>query len=168
MRNFLAALIGAFVASAVVVAVAVAVPRLAQHNTSVSGMPMGGAMGSTMMGSVATPAARKLTIVHVQRGCHVWSNGTTTATMMRLHLTRGQHLQIMDMDVDAHQMMEFGGPAHMRMGGPMMMNRGMTLSFPRAGVYHLGMKTVEMPGMASMDVKTIGPDNKLRLVVTVA
>lgn len=32
-----------------------------------------------------------------------------------------------------------------------------------------GTRTVEMPGMGGMaDVKTIGPDNKLRLVVTVA
>jgi hypothetical protein len=35
-------------------------------------------------------------------------------------------------------------------------------------IYRLGTKTVEMPGMGGMDVKTIGPDNKLRLVVTAA
>ena len=63
-------------------------------------------------------------------------------------------------------MMQFAGPARMRMGGPMMMNGGMTLSFSKKGVYRLGTKTVEMPG--AMDVKTIGPDNNLRLVVTVA
>lgn len=37
----------------------------------------------------------------------------------------------------------------------------------KAGVYRLGTKTVEMPG-GMEEVKTIGPDNKLRLVVTVA
>ena len=46
-------------------------------------------------------------------------------------------------------------------------NRGMTLSFMKKGVYRLGTRTVEMPGLG-MDVKTIGPDNHLRLVVTVA
>jgi len=116
----------------------------------------------------AAPAARKLTIQHVQRGCHVWSNGTTTAAMMRLQLKHGQRLSILNMDVDAHQMLQFAGPAHLRAGSPMMMNHSVTLSFPKAGVYRLGTKTVEMPGRMSMDVKTIGPDNNLRLVVTVA
>jgi hypothetical protein len=166
MRYFLATLAGLLVGAGVIVAVAVAVPRAVQQKPSTSGMPMGATMGSTLMGAVASPATRKLTIQHVQRGCHVWSNGKMTAAMMRLHLKPGQRLSILDMDVDAHQMLQFAGPTHLRMGGPMMMNRGMTLSFPRAGVYRLGTKTVEMPG--GMDVKTIGPDNKLRLVVTVA
>ena len=69
----------------------------------------------------------------MQKGCHVWSNGKTTAAMMRLHLKVGQKLSILDMDVDAHQMMQFAGPARLRMGGPMMMNGGMTLSFSKKG-----------------------------------
>jgi len=47
------------------------------------------------------------------------------------------------------------------------MARGTTIAFPRKGVYRLGTKTVEMPG-GMMEVKTIGSDNNLRLVVTVA
>jgi hypothetical protein len=128
---------------------------------------MSGAMsmsGGRMMGSNSL-ATQKLTIQHVQRGCHVWSNGKTTGAMMRLQLRPGQRLSIMDNDLDPHQMMELTGPMHVRMGGPMMMNHGMTLSFTKKGVYRLGTKTVEMPG-GGMDVKTIGPDNHLRLVVT--
>jgi hypothetical protein len=41
------------------------------------------------------------------------------------------------------------------------------ITFMKKGVYRLGTKTVEMPG-GGMDVKTVGPDNHLRLVVTVA
>ena len=126
--------------------------------------------GSGMMtAAVATavPATEKLTIQHVLRGCHVWSNGTTTAALMRLHLKPGQRLTILNDDVDdAHQMLQFAGPMHMRMGGPLMMSHGVTLTFMKKGVYRLGTKTVAMPG--SMAFKTIGPDNKLRLVVTVA
>jgi hypothetical protein len=137
--------------------------------------PMGQAMSGGMMNASSTSGSwmmagtqlAKLTIQHVQKGCHVWSNGQTTATMMRLHLKPGQKLSILDMDVDAHQMMEFAGPMHLRMGGPMMMNHDMTISFAKKGVYRLGTKTVEMPG-GSMNIKTVGPDNKLRLVVTVA
>ena len=112
-------------------------------------------------------ATRKLTIQHVQKGCHAWFDGKTTGPMMRLNLKPGQKLSILDQDVDAHKMMQLSGPMHLRMGGPMMMNRGITLAFTKKGVYRLGTKTVEMPG-GGMDVKTIGPDNELRLVVTVA
>jgi hypothetical protein len=122
--------------------------------------------GSSMMASNSL-ATQKLTIQHVQRGCHVWSNGKTTGAMMRLHLRPGQKLSIMDNDVDPHQMMELAGPMHLHMGGPMMMNHGETIAFMKKGVYRLGTRTVEMPG-GGMEVKTIGPDNHLRLVVTVA
>jgi len=166
MRKFLIVLTGALVGTAVMVTVGLAAPRIASKPSvpsAGSGMAMSGGMGTMM--SAASAATVKLTIQHVQRGCHVWSNGKTTAAMMRFHLTKGQHLSIVDMDIDAHQMLQFAGPAHLRMGGPMMMNHSITLSFPKAGVYRLGTKTVEMPG--GMDVKTIGPDNNLRLVVTV-
>ena len=101
--------------------------------------------GSTMMASNSL-ATQKLTIQHVQRGCHVWSNGRTMGAMMRLHLRPGQKLSITDEDVDPHQMLELAGPMHLRMGGPMMMNHKQTLSFVKKGVYRLGTKTVEMPG----------------------
>ena len=164
MRNLLVTLTGFLVAAGSIAAIAIAAPR---HTTATApAVRVGAGMGSGMMGSTAAPATAKLTIQHVQKGCHVWSNGKTTAAMMRIHLKVGQKLSILDMDVDAHQMMQFAGPAQMRMGGPMMMNRGMTLTFSKKGVYRLGTKTVPMPG--AMEVKTIGPDNNLRLVVTVA
>ena len=164
MRNPLITLTGFLVAAGLIAAVAVAAPR--QTTVTASGMPMAGTMGNGMMGTVAAPTTAKLTIQHVQKGCHLWSNGKTSAAMMRLHLKVGQKLSILDMDVDPHQMMQFAGPAHLRMGGPMMMNHRVTISFPKRGVYRLGTKTVEMPG--GMEVKTTGPDNNLRLVVTVA
>ena len=172
MRVFLVAvttfLIGAVVASGVTAGLYFATRT--PSTSAAAAMPhMSGAMstsGSTMMASNSL-ATRKLTIQHVQRGCHVWSNGKTTGPMMRLHMKPGQKLAIMDNDVDPHQMMELGGPMHLQMGGPMMMGHGMTLSFMKKGVYRFGTKTVEMPG-GGMDVKTIGPDNHLRLVVTVA
>jgi hypothetical protein len=86
---------------------------------------------------------------------------------MRLHLKPGQKLSVLDQDVDAHQMMELAGPMHLQMGRPMIMNHGRTLAFTKKGVYRLGTKTVEMAG-GRMEVKTVGPDNHSRLVVTVA
>jgi hypothetical protein len=128
--------------------------------------------GSAMMTAAVSPVVTRLTIEHVLHGCHIWSNGTTTATMMRLHLKVGQRLAILDQDVDPHQMMQFSGPARLHLGGPMMplmTKHALMISFPSKGVYRLGTRTVHMPaGMPSMDVKTIGPDNNLRLLVTVA
>ncbi len=164
MRNLLFTLTGFLVGAGMIAAVAFAVPR--QTTTTASPLRMGAGMGSNIAVAAASPATAMLTIQHVQKGCHVWSNGKTTAAMMRLHLKVGQKLSIRDLDVDAHQMLQFTGPARIRIGGPMMMNGGMTLAFSTKGVYRLGTKTVEMPG--AMSVKTIGPDNNLRLVVTVA
>jgi hypothetical protein len=166
MRNLLIAISGFLAGSGLIVVLVIAlthtmtvtVKQDAPRTASMS--PMSSHMASAPM------ATRKLTIQHLQKGCHAWSDGKMTSAMMRLHLTPGQKLSIMDMDVDAHQMLQFAGPARMRMSGPMMMNHGVMLSFAKKGVYRLGTKTVEMKG--GMEVKTIGPDNKLRLLITVA
>ncbi len=176
MRNLLIALTGFLVGAGLVVSLALALPRTmtttVKQSSPQAAMPMSRTMsgGSMLSGnSMATyhPAMAKLTIQHVQKGCHVWSDGQTTGAMMRLHLKPGQKLSILDQDVDAHQMMQLAGPMHLRMGGPMMTSHGMTLAFMKKGVYRLGTKTVEMSG-GGMDVKTNGPDNNLRLLVTVA
>lgn len=172
MRMILVALTGFLAGSAAVVAVALiplttsAAPAVGHSNPMSGAMSNGMATSSAAGATIASPRTVSLTIQHVQRGCHVWSNGKTTGAMMRLHLRKGQTLSIMDMDVDAHRMMQFAGPMHMRIGGPMMATQQMKMTFTKRGIYRFGTRTVEMAGMA--DVKTIGPDNKLRLVVTVA
>ena len=175
MRNLVIATGGFLVGTGLVIALLLALPQttnvtVKQAAPQTPAMPhINGGMAAMRSGDLASASltTRKLMIQHVQRGCHVWSDGKTTAAMMRLHLRVGQKLSILDQDVDAHQMLQFAGPMHLRMGKPMMTNHGMTLAFTKKGVYRLGTKTVEMPGM-TMDVKTIGPDNNLRLLVTVA
>jgi hypothetical protein len=174
MRYLLSTLTGLLVGAGLLAGLFWALPASPrtsdQAASKATAMPhMSGAMamsGSATMAS-SSLATTKLTIQHVQRGCHVWSNGTTTGPIMRLHLKPGQKLSILDQDVDPHQMIELAGPMHLHMGGPMMMGHGMAISFMKKGIYRLGTKTVEMAG-GGMDVKTIGPDNHLRLVVTVA
>jgi hypothetical protein len=171
MRNLLIATAGFLVGTGVVVPLlflsqpTAAVKQAAPQTVAMS--HMSGMSSSSDKLASASLATRELTIQHVMKGCHVWSDGKTTGPTMRLHLSAGQKLSIMDMDVDAHQMLQFAGPMHLRMGRAMRTNHGMTLAFMKKGVYRLGTKTVEMPGM-TMNVKTIGPDNNLRLVVTVA
>lgn len=169
MRNLIIAATGFVVGAVVLAVVLVTLPRtttvtVKQSSPQVA-MPMMG--GSGMMGSAsAAPAGNKLTIRHVLKGCHVWSNGKTLSPMMELTLRSGGKLSILDQDVDAHQLVQLSGPTKLHLGGPMLMNRGSTLTFARSGVYKFRTKTVETAGMG-MEVDTKGPDNTLRLVVTV-
>jgi hypothetical protein len=133
MRMLAIATGGFLVGAALILGVALALPQhtniTVKTTSPQTAMPMSHVMGgggmvsqtSNPMTSAVTAAAPgklvKLTIQHVQRGCHVWSSGTTTGTMMRLHLRPGQKLSILDADVDAHQMMQFAGPAQMHLGG---------------------------------------------------
>lgn len=121
----------------------------------------------TMMGSAnvaVTPKASTLSIVHVQRGCHVWSNGTRSGPQMRTMLAAGGTLRITDEDVDPHKLIQVAGPKVM-LGKAMMSGDVAQISFPTKGVYKFTTRTLEMPGMA--EVKTIGPDNHLMLTVDV-
>ena len=117
-----------------------------------------------MNGAAATPAASTLNIVHVQRGCHVWSNGTKSGATMHMTLAGGGTLRITDEDVDPHKLIQIAGPKVM-LGKAMMTGDVAQISFPAKGDYRFTTKTLEMPGMA--EVKTIGPDNHLLLSVNV-
>ena len=114
------------------------------------------------------PASARLTIVHLQKGCHNWSNGTIQAATMSLRLRPGGTLTVVNNDVDIHRLVQLSG-LRVSLPGPLMMTVARTIRFPRAGVYVFKTKVVELEGMDDMmQVKTDGPDHALRLVVTVA
>lgn len=173
MRGVAYAVIGFVAGSALIAAVAL-IPR---HMTVAASGPGDAAtstpaaamtMSGTMMGSsVTAPARRTLTIRHVLRGCHTWSDDRMQSPTMRVRVKSGGSLSILDQDLDAHQLIQLSGPARLHLGGPMMMNHRMVVSFPTKGVYRLRTKTVEMPGGMEVESETVGPDNTLRLVVTV-
>jgi len=137
------------------------------HEKTVTVMAPAAHMNSgTMMGTAAaTPAASKLNIVHVQRGCHVWSNPTRSGAAMRMMLSAGGTLRVTDEDVDPHKLIQVAGPKVM-LGKAMMTGDVAQISFPTKGVYKFTTRTLEMPGMA--EVKTTGPDNHLMLTINVA
>ena len=123
---------------------------------------MGGKTGSATQTS---PVADQLTIVHAQTGCHLWSKGTAQMTTMRLTMRPGQMLRIMNQDLDMHRVMQLSGPAIM-LGGAMKTGQAQSLSFTNRGTYQFDTKSLPMKGMP--EAETIGPDNMLRLTVTVA
>jgi plastocyanin len=128
---------------------------------------MGGMMSSNQTTpTTATATAADLTIIHVQKGCHVFSNGSTQMPVMRLTLKTGQGLRIMNQDVDMHRLMEVAGAAQMMLGHAMKQGQAQTLTCTKPGVYKFTTKVSPMAGMP--DVATTGSDNNLRLMVTVA
>ncbi len=118
------------------------------------------------------PKSGALVIHHQVRGCHAWSydNGPFRAAQS-VTLARGASLTITNADVMSHTLIETSGPAVRTSGGAMgnmgMMGRKsavMKVSFTRAGTYRFKTHAGEdyMSG-----VKTVGPDNVLKLTVVV-
>jgi hypothetical protein len=137
-----------------------ALDRSGQPSTVVAPMAMAGTMTPASM-----TVTKKLTIQHVLKGCHVWSDGSRRAATMTLRLKRGTRLTITDMDIDPHKLLQTAGP-RLGLRGHMMMGGIESVVFKQAGLYKLTTRTVEMGPI--MNAKTIGPDNKLWLTVRVA
>jgi plastocyanin len=105
------------------------------------------------------------TIVHVQKGCHVWLVNGKRVAASRVHLARGGTIRFINNDVDGHKLIRLAGPAKLNLPA-LGMNGRATVRFSKAGSYVLGTKVFEMKGMPEME--TVGRDNVLRLTVVVA
>ncbi len=162
MIKILIAIAGFAAGGAIVAGTAGALDRSAQPSAAPVLAPM--AMGGTMT-PASTVVTKKLTIQHVLKGCHVWSDGSRRAATMSLTLKRGTRLTITDMDIDPHQLLQTAGP-RLGLHGHMMMGGVESVVFKQSGLYKLTTRTVEMGPI--MNAKTVGPDNKLRLTVRVA
>jgi hypothetical protein len=86
--------------------------------------------------------------------------------MARLHLAvhAGSRLLVTNQDVDMHLLRQMEGP-HMMLGRAMPQGGHHMLRFMKPGVYRFTTKVMPMSGMP--EVETTGPDNVLRLTVTV-
>jgi len=107
----------------------------------------------------------RLTIVHLQKGCHSWSTGKgAPAEGVKVVLKRGQRLTVVNQDLDTHKLVRLTGPK-IALGKALSMNDRVTFRFSKAGVYKLRTKKIETPGMP--EIKTIGPDHILAMLVVV-
>jgi plastocyanin len=139
--------------------------------TLVSGLALVAALATAATADVyaATKAPGKATIVirHQVSGCHTWSlNGGAYRATLTAHLARGGTIRFVDNDMMPHQLIQKAGPAVRFLGRATMghMSASVTVSFPKAGVYHFGTKA----GEDYTPMKTIGEDNALRLTVKVS
>lgn len=132
----------------------------------IGGLVASGCGGGDNTGaSTPAPTTQNISISHVEKGCHVWTNGKAA---MQVQMHRGDTLAISNKDIDNHQLIEMNGPM-MGMGGMMKMVSGAaSMTFTESGTYHFKTKVVEEEGSTMREVKTIGPDNDLTLAVVVS
>jgi hypothetical protein len=137
--------------------------------------------------SSAAPRTASLQINHVVRGCHNWSlNSARDRVNQVVGLARGGTILITNDDLMVQDLVKTAGPAvamklvrqshmgtmplQMTMGGKASpyamahMGAQLRVTFPTAGIYHF--KLVDR-GDYFKNIKTIGPDNKPTLTVTV-
>jgi len=136
---------------------------------AIAALGAGSAAAAQKPGAQAiNPAGARLMIVHLQKGCHTWSNGARQAETMFLKLRPGGTLTVSNVDVDMHQLVQLGGPK-VSLPGPLMMGVARLIHFGKPGVYRFKTKVVEVEGMdQAMNVETTGPDHVLKLTVLVA
>ena len=113
------------------------------------------------------PSHASLVIRHQTRGCHSWAvNGGAFAPAQSIALKTGATITITNNDVMPHLLVQTSGPKVI-VTGPKMnhMSAIARVSFRHKGVYVFTTKAGEdyVAG-----IKTVGPDNVLRLKVTVA
>src|SRR5262245_13690972 len=116
-------------------------------------------------GVAAGAAPKRATIVHVTKGCHVWSVGAKQSASIDLTLHAGGTLAVVNQDLDMHKLVQIAWRTS-KPGPFMMMNQRVVLRFATAGLYRFHTRVADMRGMP--EAKTIGPDNKLLLTVRVS
>lgn len=122
------------------------------------------AIAAAMKNPLVIRGTATVRIAHVMRGCHVWTNGKRQAAGLKVHLRRGQTLTVTNQDLDNHRLIRLAGPK-IALGTTMRMNQTVKVRFTKAGTYRLRTKKTMNPGMP--EVKTIGKDNLLPIVVVV-
>jgi hypothetical protein len=118
--------------------------------------------------ALAAPSSATLTIRHQTKGCHTWAlTGGAWKASQHVTLAKGAKLTIVDNDIMPHTLVQQSGP-QAKLSTPAMRRMGAraTAVFAKAGTYVFKTRAGEdYPSMSNM--KTIGEDNVLRLVVTV-
>ena len=133
---------------------------------------LGGALALTVLVAPAGVAAAtsptvRLAIIHVMRGCHAW--GTETAQSLgptrAISVHRGTKLQIRVSCPMSFELAQVAGPKLQLGDTRMYSGTTRTIVFAKPGVYKFTATNVETS--EQLGLETMGPDNVLRLTVTV-
>ena len=116
--------------------------------------------------AAASPTVR-MTIVHFFQGCHVWGTnlGQALGPTRRISLIHGSKLVIRDNCPMSFDFKQVAGPK-LVLGNPRTYpGTTRTIVFRNPGLYRL--RAVNVETSAEQGLETLGPDNKLVLIVRV-
>lgn len=128
-----------------------------------------GLVALALVGSAfAAPRSATLRIRHQMHGCHSWSfDGSAWKASQAITLSRSGTLTVVDNDVMPHTLVQLSGPrAALTKAAMGHMGATAKVRFPARGTYVFKTRAGEDYPMMK-NIKTIGEDNVLRLVVTV-
>lgn len=115
--------------------------------------------------SVAPAKAVQLAIVHTVHGCHIWQTARNAGPATSLKLKRGGTITLRVSCPMDFRLTQLRGP-RLALGDPVAhTGTQRTIAFPRAGVYVISATNLQTS--AEVGLQTLGPDNALRLTVTV-
>ena len=122
-------------------------------------------LAATVLAFAAPAKPVELAIVHTLHGCHVWHTTKDVGPATTVKLKRGGKITIrVSCPMDFHLAQLMGPP--LALGDPTLQTGTQrTLVFPRRGVYVV--QATETTTSAELGLQTLGPDNVLRLTVTV-
>lgn len=117
--------------------------------------------------AVAAPSKTvQLAIVHTVSGCHIWQTAHSHGPATALKLKQGDKITLHITCPMDFQLVQVKGPA-LKLGGSIMhTGTQRTIVFAKRGLYVIQATNVQ--SSADLGLQTLGPDNSLRLTVTVS
>jgi hypothetical protein len=117
--------------------------------------------------AVAAPSKTvQLAIVHTVSGCHIWQAAHAHGAATALKLKHGDRITLRISCPMDFRLVQVRGP-RLALGDPTMhTGTQRTLRFSKRGVYVL--QATNLQSSADVGLQTLGPDNSLRLTVTVS
>ncbi len=123
------------------------------------------AIGLAAFAVAAPPKVLRLAVVHVLHGCHAWQGARGTSPNQAMTLARGGRLELRVNCPMDFTLVQLRGPK-VALGAPVMhTGTSRTIVFRKAGVYVIQGTNIQTS--AEQGLQTLGPDNLLRLTVTV-
>lgn len=124
------------------------------------------ALIATVVAVAAPSKTVQLTIIHTVHGCHVWQGLHNAGPTAIVKLKRGDRITLRATCPMDFRLEQVRGPA-LKLGDPLLhTGTQRTIRFASRGVYVLRVTNVQ--SSADMGLQTLGPDNALRLTVTVS
>ena len=109
------------------------------------------------------PVSARVTVQHVTKGCHELSIGGRHSASLNLTVARGHAIGVVNTDGDSFRIVQAAGPK-IATGGRLVTGLMNILAFEHTGRYTF---TVVRVAKSEFSMRTVGPDNTLRLRIRV-